>query len=119
MPNKSETIKYLFWVGLFICCVFLFFAGANRNAFFSIPTEVFPIPLAVSLVITAYLLNLKNKLFRFLIWIGLLASTASIGWFLLLHIANPYGTEVTIAIYSIASLIIAWLQFRNRRAVPN
>ena len=119
MPNKFATIKYLFWLGLLICCFVLFFAGANRNSFFSIPIEVFPIPLAVSLVITAYLLNLKNNLFRFLLWVGLLASTTSVVWFILLYIANPYGTKVTIAMYSIAILIVAWLQFRKHRAAPN
>ena len=119
MPNQSAALKYLFWLGLLICCIFLFFAGGNRNSLFSIPIEVFPIPLAVSLVITAYLLRLKNKFFRFLLWVGLLASTASVVWFILLHIANPYGTEVTIAMYSIAILIIAWLQFRHYLAAPN
>jgi hypothetical protein len=119
MSNKSAAPKYLFWFGLLICCVFLFFTGANRNTFFSIPIEVFPIPLAASLVLTAYVLKLRNIFFRFLLWVGLLASTASVVWFILLHIANPYGTEATIAMYSTAISIIAWLQFRNYRAAPN
>ena len=119
MSNKSVAHKYLFWFGLLVFCVFLFFSGANRNTFFSIPIEVFPIPLATSLVIAAYALKLRNKFFRFLLWVGLLASTASVVWFVLLHIANPYGTEVTIAMYSTAILIIAWLHFRNYQAAPN
>lgn len=119
MANQLTVLKYILWLSLLIGCAFLFFSGANNNAFFSIPIEVFPIPLAVSLVLAAYLLNLKSKVFRFLLWAGLLASTASIVWFILLYIANPYGTEATLTLYSIAITIMAWLQLKNYRTNPN
>jgi len=119
MPNRPATLKYLFWFGLLTCCVLLFFAEANRNPLFSIPIEVFPIPLAASLVLAAYLLRLRNKLFRFFLWIGLLASTISVVWFILLQMVYPYGTEATIILYSIAAFITAWVQLKPFRAAPN
>ncbi len=119
MSNRTTTLKYIFWFSLLTCCVFLFFAEANRNPLFSIPIEVFPIPLAALLVAAAYILKISNKIFKFFIWLGLLASTASIAWFILLQMFYPYGTEVTITLYSIATLIIAWLQFKTSRATPN
>jgi hypothetical protein len=119
MSNHPTTLKYLSWFGLLICCVLLFLAEANRNPLFSIPIEVFPIPLAASLVAAAYLLKLRNKLFRFFLWVGLLASTASIVWFILLQLVYPYGTEATITLYSTAISIAAWLQFKTLRAAPN
>jgi hypothetical protein len=119
MSNRPANLKYLVWFGLLTCCVFLFFAEANRNSLFSIPIEVFPILLAALLVAAAYILKLNNKIFKFFLWLGLLASTASIAWFILLQMVYPYGTEVTITLYSIAALITAWLQFKKSRAAPN
>jgi len=119
MPNQFTILKYILWLSLLIGCAFLFFSGANNNTFFSIPIEAFPIPLAASLILAAYLLNLKSKVFRFLLWAGLLASTASIVWFTLLYIANPYGTEATITLYSMAITIMTWLQLKNYRTNPN
>ncbi|XLX39078.1 hypothetical protein ACK25U_15065 [Ectopseudomonas mendocina] len=119
MSNRPATLKYLFWFGLLILCIFLFFAEANRNPLFSMPIEVFPIPLAASLVAAAYLLKLRNKIFRLFLWIGLLASTVSVAWFILLQMVYPYGTEATIILYSIAALIIAWVQLKPFRAAPN
>ncbi len=119
MSNKLATLKYLLWLSLLIYCFFLFFSGANRNIPVSIPIEIFPIPLTASLLLAAYLLKLKNKLFRFLLWTGLLASTASVAWFILIYIAAPYGTEVTIIIYLIALIIIARLQFKKYRVISN
>jgi len=46
------------------------------------------------------------------------ASTSSVAWFVLLHIANPYETEIKIATDSTAIFIIVWLQFRNYRTPP-
>jgi hypothetical protein len=109
MGINSKTIRYAIWGIIFALCAILFCLDLNKNRYFSIPVEVFPISLASLLVVSAYLLCLENKRFKFFLWLGALASTLAFVWFILLYVAYPFGNEVTVLLYSLISYLIFWL----------
>lgn len=119
-PNVREkmninllAIRYASWGVLLTLCIAMFWNGFNINRYFSIPIEVFAIVLASLLVVSAYLLQLKNKYFMVFLWLGVLASTISFVWFVLIHIAHPFGTETTAMLYALSGLFVCWLYFKK------
>ncbi len=116
MRINSIIIRYATWGILLALCAALFCFDLNRNRYFSIPVEVFPIGLASLLVMAAYLLRLKNKRFKVFLWLGALASTVPVVWFVLLYVAYPFGNEITIILYLLISYFVYWffLKKENR-----
>lgn len=114
--NIPALSRYIIWFLLFLVCLALFFFDLNRNSLFSIPIEVFSIILASTLVASSYILRLQNIWFKFLIWMAALGSTAPVVWLVMLYVAHPLGTEITIILYGLISSFLFWLFIQRKKA---
>jgi hypothetical protein len=114
ISSVPSVLRYVIWCCLFFVSLGLFFLGMNKNSFISVPVEVFSIIMAATLVASSYILQLKNIWFKFGIWMALLGSTVSVVWLVMLYVAHPFGTEITVILYGLISYFIFWLFIRKK-----
>lgn len=113
MDTLPLVIRYSIWSFILALCFYAFHAGSN-----STPIEAFSIVLAGLLLMSAYLLQLTNKYFMLILWIGFILSTSAITWLILLYIARPYGTESTVFLYVTLITAVLWWRIKNSRIEP-
>ena len=114
----SLKVRYLIWFIFLIASVLIFNLGSgklNSLTGISIPIEVFPIIFSVFLLISSYVLSLRNKYFRSALWVLTILSPSSIILFLFYFMmGQTLGLIVTICSLLIALLIHYYLFWSKR-----
>ncbi len=119
--NISLTMRYMIWIGLLIAASII--AGFSPSDFreltgnSGLPTEGLATTLSILLLLSAYLLFLKNRYFLSALWMLAIVSTSWYPLLVLLMVFGDIAYGITFSIYLIALMIhnyLFWEKTKNK-----
>ncbi len=106
--NTSLILRYIIWVGLLIAAAILYELGSYtliKLTGVSLPEEVIGMILPALLLLSAYLLSLKNRYFLSALWVLSILSTSSVVLYVFLFAFGDIAFGITFFLYLIALII--------------